>query len=190
MSLEKLLGKVEEDAKKEIEALKKESAVELEKMDVEKKQQMEELRKDKEKELDSEREKVLLDYEKEKEFQLNMELLKTKKQLLEEASLAAKKSVGDSAKEQKHEMLRKKVQEVEGVIGEKSLVFVASGKKREMSGIFQGVPVENIIEKGNVKNDSFVIEGKKFVFRVSLDEIVDQLIQKEKDFFANLLFKK
>ncbi len=190
MSLEKLLGKVEEDAKKEIETLKEESAVELEKMDVEKKQQMEELRKEKEKELDSEREKVLLDYEKEREFQLNMELLKTKKQLLEEASLSAKKSVGDSAKEQKQEMLRKKVREVEDVIGEKSLVFVASGKKREMSDIFQGIPVKNIVEKSSIKNDSFVIEGKKFVFRVSLNEIVAQIIEKEKDFFAGLLFKK
>ncbi len=190
MSLEKLLSKVEEDAKKETDTLKKESIVELGKMDAEKKQKMEELRKKKEEELEAEREKTLLDYEKEKEFQLNMELLKTKKELLEEAASSAKKSVGDSAKEQKQEMLRKKVKEVEEVIGEKCLVFVAPGKKQEMLDIFQGIPANNIVEKSSIENDSFIIEGKRFVFRVSLDEIVDQVIEKEKDFFARLLFKK
>ncbi len=75
---------------------------------------MEELRKEKEKELEAEREKVLLDYEKEKEFQLNMELLKTKKQLLEEAGLSAKKSVGDSAKDQKQEMFKKRYERLKG----------------------------------------------------------------------------
>ena len=190
MSLEKLLDKVEKDAQKEIEALRKEHSLVLEKIDSEGKEKVEELKKEKEEELEKERKKILADYEKEKEFQLKMELLEMKRNILEDAASSVKKEIEKIDLSRKKEIFRKKAKEAEKMNGKKFLVFVSSGKKKEMEDVFEGVPKENVVEKKIGEKEGFVIEGQNFVFKVTLPAIVDEAIEKEKDFFAGLLFKR
>ncbi len=190
MSLEKLLDKIEKDAQEEIEALRKEHSLALEKIDSERKEKVEDLKKEKREELERERKRILDDYEKEKEFQLKMELLEMKKNILEDAASSMKKEVKEINLSRKKEIFRKKAGEAEKVNGRKFLVFVPSGKKKEMEDVFKDVPKKNIVEKKIGEEEGFVIEGKNFIFKVTLSDIVDEAIEKEKDFFARLLFKR
>ncbi len=190
MKLEKLLEKIKDDAKKEINALKKEHSLEMKRIDEKGEEETERKTKEKENDLKKEREKILNDLEKEKEFQLKMDLLKEKKKLINEASLHVKKDIENLSFSEKKKIYQKKMEEVSDFLNKNCLVFVASGKKKELVSVFKGVPEKNIIERNGKIGDDFVIEGKNFVLNVSLADFVDKKVEEDIDFFADLLFKE
>ncbi len=190
MSLEKLLKKIEKDAEEEIESLKKEHALEIEKIEKEGRKRIQDVKKEKEEKIEKEKERSLEDYEKEKEFLLNMDLLKTKKDLLEEAVNACKEDIGKFSLAEKKKLLKKKVESIKDFLGEKSLVFVAQGKKKDYADIFEGVPGKNIVERKGVADDELVVEGKDFIFKASLCEMVDEVVKDEEGSLAKVLFKQ
>lgn len=190
MKLEKLLSKIEEDTKEEIDSLQKQQKIDLKKIEEKEKQRLLKVKEDLEKKLAKEREKVLEDYRKDKEFSYEMELLVLKRRLLEETKLQTKESIKDFSFSQKKEILQKKLLEnITFSEDKKFTVFVPTGKKKEFASIFNEVSDENIKEK-KMDEDGFVIEGERFVYDVNLSLIVDEVVEKESDFFARLLFKE
>jgi vacuolar-type H+-ATPase subunit E/Vma4 len=189
MSLEKLLKKIEEDGKEEISTLKKEYSSLFEKIEKKGNEKIEEIRKAKENEIEKEKERLKEEYEKEKDFLLKMELLNTKKEVLSLSAKQCKEEIKNISLSEKKELFSKEIKEAKNFLDENSLVFVAPSKKKEMSGLFTGIPEKNIIEKKSVMEDEFIVEGKGFVLRVSLSEIVDKIIEKEEGVLSKILFK-
>ncbi len=190
MKLEKLLSKIEEDTKKEIESLQEQHKIDIENIDKEREKNLQKLEKDLGERLEKERKRVLEDYRGEKEFAHEMKLLTLKKKLLEDAKQNAKEEAEDFSFSEKKEALQKKI--VENNILERTgsfTVFVPSGKKKEFSGIFEGTDTENIKEK-KMDSDGVIVEGERFIYSVSLSLIIDEVIEKESDLFARLLFKE
>ncbi len=190
MSLEKLLNKIKEDAEKEKESLKKKSGLEMEKMDKEGEKRIDFLRQEKEKDLAEERKKMLVDYRKEKTFEMNMKLLELRRDLMEESIFKVKEKVSGLPALEKKDLLKKGLKKVEGRIGRDCLVSVPSGKKQELADIFKEFSDKEVMEKDIGFSDGFSIETDKIVFKASLSGFIDEAIEKEKDFFSRLLFKQ
>ncbi len=189
MSLEKLLKKIEDDGKEEINTLEKEYSSLFGKIEKEGSEKIEEIRKAKEFEIEKEKERLKEEHEKEKEFLLKMELLNTKKEILSLSANQCKKEIKNISVSEKEKFFSKEIKEAKDFLDENSLVFVATSKKKEMSILFPGVPEKNIIEKKSIMEDEFIVEGKGFVLRVSLSEIVDKIIEKEEGVLSEILFK-
>jgi vacuolar-type H+-ATPase subunit E/Vma4 len=190
MSLEKLLKKIEEDGREEINSLKKEHGVLIEKIEKEKEERITEIKDRKEEELEKERKRLLEEHEKEKEFLLKMEILGLKKKTLSKASLFCKEEIKKLSVSSKKEIFKKKTLEFEKFLDENCLVFVPSSKKKDFVEIFKKVPEKNIIEKGKVTDDEFIVEGKGFVLKVSLSDVVDEIVEKEEGLLSEILFSK
>ncbi len=188
MSLEKLLKKIEEDGREEINSLKKEHGILMEKIEKEGKEKIKEIKDRKEEELKKERKRLLEEHEKEKEFLSKMEILRLKKKTLEEASSFCKEEIKKLPVSSKKEIFEKRIEGFEKFLDENCLVFVPPSKKKDFIEIFKGVPEKNIIEKGKVIDDGFIVEGKRFVLKVSLSDVVDEIVEKEEGLFSNLLF--
>jgi vacuolar-type H+-ATPase subunit E/Vma4 len=189
MSLEKLLKKIEDDGKEEINTLEKEYSSLFQKIEKEGSEKMKEIKKIKETEIEKEKERLKEEYEKEKNFLLKMELLNTKKEVLLLSTEYCKKEIKNISESEKKELFSKEIKEVKDFLDENSLVFVALSKKKELTGLFPGVPEKNIIEKKSVMEDEFIVEGKRFVLRVSLSEIIEKIIEKEEGLLSEILFK-
>jgi vacuolar-type H+-ATPase subunit E/Vma4 len=190
MSLEKLLKKIEDDGNEEINALEKEYSSLFERIGKEGSERIEKIKKEKEIEIEKEKERLKEEYEKEKDFLLKMELLNTKKEMLLLSAKYCKKEIENISTSEKKELFLKEIKEAEGFLDENSLVFVAPSKKKEVFNLFKGVSEKNIIEKKSVMDDEFIVEGKGFVLRVSLSEIVDKIITKEEGVLSEILFKE
>lgn len=190
MSLEKLLKKIEEDGKEEINSLKKAHDDLMEKTEKEGEKRLKEIESKKEKELEREKRRLLEEHEKEKDFLLKMDILKLKKKVLSEASFFCKEEIQQLSTSAKKEIFRKRITRFEEFLDENCLIFVPPSKKKDLVEIFNKVPEKNIIEKQKVEEDSFVVEGKGFVLKVSLPDVVDEIIEKEEGLFSEILFSK
>jgi vacuolar-type H+-ATPase subunit E/Vma4 len=190
MELEKLLKKIEEDGREEINSLKKENDVLMRKIKKEGEEKLTEIKDRKEVETEKERKRLLEEHEKEKEFLLKMEILELKKKTLSEASLFCKEEIKKLPASLKKEIFKKRIASFEKFLNEHCLVFVPSSKKKDFVDIFKKVPEKNIIEKGKIADDGFIVEGKRFVLKVSLSDVVDKIVEKEEGLFAEILFSK
>ncbi len=189
MKLEKLLSKIEEDTEKEIESLQGQYKLDIENIDKEQEKNYQRLERELDEKLEKERKRALEDYHGEEEFAHEMKLLVLKKKLLEDAKQNAKEKAEDFSFAEIKEVLQKKI--VENNILERTgsfTVFVPSGKKKEFSSIFEGTDSESIKEK-KMDSDGVIVEGERFVYSVSLSLIIDEVVEKESDLFARLLFK-
>ncbi len=190
MKLEKLLSKIEEDTKEEITDLQEQYKLKRKKIDEDGKERIEKLEKELEEKFKKEKEKALEDYRKEREFAHQMELLSLKKKLLEEAKEATKKDTRELSLEKKKEILEKKLSENMSISEDmKFTVFVPEYKKKDFVSIFSDIDSENIKER-KMNEDGFIVEGERFVYEVSLPLIVDEIVEKESELFARLLFKE
>jgi vacuolar-type H+-ATPase subunit E/Vma4 len=185
MNLDKLVQEIRGEGQKEINSLRKESELMLAEIDKEKQEQLNLLSQEKEKELIKEKEKALSDYQKEKEFQFNMELLRLKKKLIKEAVSFSQKEAKKLSISEKKEILQKKLKEIKNHLNGDYSVSVSQGS--QLNDIFNNVSVK---EKELGFNDGFIVENNKFFFNVSLDNLIDEISEKENDFFAQILFKK
>lgn len=183
--LEKLLAKIEEDGEKEIDSLEKDAALEKEKIKKEGEGELERIKKEEEEKLEREKKRVVSDYYRNKEFQLNMELLSLKSRLLEQAKKAAQEEANNLSVEEKKRIFQRVLEEQSLPEDDTAVVYVKPSLKSVFSDIFEE---DKMVEK-DISSD-FVIEGEKFVLEVSLPTAVEEVIEKDSDFFVRLLFKK
>ncbi len=190
MKLEKILKKIEEDTEKEIRDLKESHAQRIKKIDEEREKLLNERKEEKERLLTRERNLLLEEHKKEVKFSFKMSLLKKKRSLLETAIDDAKKDIKKISSLQKKELFEKRVKRVEKILDEKCLVFISPGMKKEIGKIFRGIPEKNIIERKEEKENGFTIEGKRFILMITLENIVDEVVEKNQEIFSYILFEK
>ncbi len=187
MELERIVNEIKREAGKEIESLKKDHRLELERIDREGEEKLKKLQKEEEKRLNEEKRKALSDYQKDKEFQLKMDLLKLKKILFSEAVLKVKRRAQEFPSFKKKEILGRKAESAKKNLENDCLIIFPYGKRDELSGIFKDFPSERIKEKEIGFNDGFLVESDKSVFKTSLNDLIDEATEKEN---VGLLFQK
>jgi len=190
MSLENLLNQIKKEANEEIDSLEKGGSSDLAEIDRQGEEGINLLRDKKEKDLSEEKEKILTNYEKEKDFEMGMEVLTFKKEIMKKAISKIKEIAKDLSVHQKKEIFRKKIEEIKGKIKGDCLVFVPHNRKNEFSDLFKEIGQEKIRKKELGFEDGFVIESSEFILGVDLSGLVDQMIEKEKEFFFPLLLNR
>ncbi len=187
IKLEKLLNKIEEDGKKEVELLEKDAQLEIEKIRKEGEMVYQQVREEEDSKLEKEKRRFLEDYRKEKEFKLNMEILELKTNLFKKATKEAQKDGEIISSQEKQEIFKKIVENINHPISESSRVSVNSSLKLDF---LEGLSIsKESIFRNNTDND-FTIEDTDFIIEVSLSAVIEERVNKESDFFAKLLFKK
>ncbi len=187
MQLEKLINQIKKETQKEIETLKQEHDSVLEKINRKQEKEIKEIEKQQEKKTDKHRKKILMNYQKDTEFQIKMQALKLKKELISQAISQAKQQANNFSIEQKKKIFKDKIDEINKYLKDDYIVFVPKSKKNDFNGI---VDLNKVQEKELNFSNGFVIENDKIIFEVSLDSLIDELIEKDNDYFANVLFKK
>ncbi len=189
MPLEDLLAKVKDEKREKELALKREHKTALENLDSQKRQEMEELRDSLEKELNEKKNDLLTKKERKKSFELKMERLETKKELLQEAKKEALSRLEDLPVEKKKEIYLSMLKDEIDLIKEADDIFIPRGKKDKLSPILTeaGINTEPI-EKELEFKEGFLIQGGRWKLEVTLEEIVERLISRDKKSFVNLLF--
>ncbi len=187
MEIEKLLQEIKKEGEKEKKEIRKEYELILDKIREEGEAEIKSLTEKEEEVLEKEKDRLLSECKDKEEFNARMRLLDRKKNLF---SLAIKKAKGGafslSDKEKKEIYLR----EIESIdIGEEDLIIKVPPKKQDyFSEILQKINGKIREEDTLVFEDGFIIEGPKFLLEVTLSGIVEQKIEDEKDYFANILF--
>ena len=189
MPLEDLLAKVKDEKREKELALKREHKTALENLDSEKREEMEDLRDRLEKELADKKEDLLTKKERKKSFELKMERLELKKELLKEAKAEALKRLNDLSVEKKKHIYLSMLKEEIDLIKEAEEISIPEGKKEKLAPILKeaGVEIEPTEKRLDFK-EGFLINGKRWKLEVTLEEIVERMISRDKKSFVNLLF--
>ncbi len=185
--LEKLLNKIEEDGKKEIELLEKDAQLEIEKIRKEGERACQQAKEEEDSKLEKEKKRFLEDYRKEKEFKLNMEVLELKTNLFKKAVKEAQKESENISPEEKQQIFKRIVDNINHPVRESSKVRVNSTLKLDF---LEGLSISKDSIVRNSTDVDFTIEDTDFLIEVSLPAVIAETVDKESDFFAKLLFKK
>lgn len=180
MPLKLLINQIKKEAEERKASLQKEHERELKEIDLKFKKEEEELKKSFDLELEKEKEQTVSSYKEKKEFELKMELLSLKDELINKAVSKAKKSLLEMPFEEKKDFYRKKIEELENISFKR--VIVPQEKKEQFKELFPKVEItEGDFEEG------FIVEGEGFSFEVSLPSIVDEVVSNDKSYFLSLL---
>ncbi len=188
MSLDKILNEIKKDTEKEIEELEKKHSLELKKLDKKKQKELDSLKNKREEELNEAKKRALADYEEGKRFESEMKILNLKNNLLEEAALGLKEEMKSFSASEKKDIFERELDRFDKYLSESFTVSVPLGKKEEYLDLFN--EKAEIQEKEIGHDDGFIIESDKFLFSVNLSDLIDQAIEKEKDYFIKILFQK
>lgn len=189
MPLEDLLAKVKDEKREKELALKREHKTALENLDSKKREEMEALRDRLEKELADKKEDLLTKKERKKSFELKMKRLELKKELLKEAKTEALKRLDDLSVEKKKHIYLSMLKEEIDLIREAEEIFIPKGKKEKLTPVLKeaGVKTEPTERDLDFK-EGFLINGKRWKLEVTLEEVVERMISRDKKSFVNLLF--
>lgn len=180
MPLKLLINQIKKDAEERKASLQKEHESEIKEIDLKFKKGAEELKQSFELEFEKEKEQTVSSYKENKEFELKMELLSLKDELITKAVAKAKKLLLEMPFEEKKDFYRKKIKEIENISFKR--VIAPRGKKEQFKELFPKAEItEGVFEEG------FVIEGEGFSFEVSLPSIVDEVVSNYKSYFLSLL---
>ncbi len=188
MEIEKLLQEIKKEGEKEKESARKEYELMFDKIDKEKEAEIEALVEREENLLEKEKERLLAEYKEKEKFNARMRLLGIKKNLLYLATERAKNAAFALSDKEKKKIYSKEIESVDIGKEEKLVIKIPLGKRDFFAEVFGKIEGE-IREEGDlVFEDGFVIEGSRFIFEVTLGGIIEQQIEDEKDYFANILF--
>ncbi len=189
MPLEDLLAKVKDEKREEELALKREHKTALENLDSRKRAELEEIKNDLETELKERKRDLLTKKEREKAFDLKMERLELKKELLKEAKEEILSKLEDLPIEKKKDIYLSSLEEEKDLLKEASEILVPKGKKEKLAAILKeaGVEKEPLARELDFK-EGFLVRGGRWKLEVTLEEILDRQISRDKKKFINLLF--
>lgn len=177
MSVKLLTDQIWKEAEKEKESLRKSLNGEIGRIDRIYQEKIKAVEKNLRIDLEKEKEKEISSYKERKDFELKMERLLLKEELLNKAVSKIKKDFSGLPLK---EVYKKKLAELKSLSPVK--VIVPLGEASLFKEIFPGIK----IEEGSIKN-GFIVEGEKFFFEVSIDLIIDETVSNEKGYFSSLL---
>ena len=189
MPLEDLLAKVKDEKREEKLALKREHKTALENLDSEKRSELEEIKSDLQSELEDEKSDLLNKKERKKAFDLKMKRLELKKDLLEDAKNEILERLEGLSGEKKKEIYLANLKEEEDLLEEADEILVPKGKKEKLAPILKEAGIEKeLVEKELDFKEGFLVRGGRWKLEVTLEEILDRQISRDKKKFINLLF--
>ncbi len=190
MPLEDLLAKVKDEKREEELRLKREHKNDLENLDSLKREELESLRDELEAELQRKKKMLLSKREREESFGLKMKELGIKKELLEEAKGKVLEELQNLPVEDKKEIYLKSLKEEKELIDEASEIVIPKGKKEKLTPILKeaGIVMSPVEEDLDFK-EGFLIRGDRWLLTITLEEILNAEIERDKKSFVNLLFE-
>ncbi len=189
MPLEDLLAKVKDEKREEELSLKREHKTALENLDSQKRKELEDVKAKLEKEFEEKKKNLLSKKERAKSFDLKMERLEVKKRLLEKAKEEVLRKLENLPVEKKKEIYLANLEEEKELLKEASEILVPKGKKEKLAPILRQVGVKREpIEKDLDFKEGFLIQGGRWKLEVTLEEILEKQISRDKKKFINLLF--
>lgn len=191
MTIEDLISQIKKAAEKEIEMLKKEHNLDIQKIDKGAERRIAEKKKQLDSELEKEKKERIVRYSEEKEFLLRMEKLAFKEKLINKILAKTKDNLKKLFFEDKRKIYEKKIDEIKNLVNEKFTAFAPKGKINEVKNLLDKSGLGNVIvlEKDLGFEDGFILEGEKLLFELTLEGIFEELAVKEKGYFSSLLFK-
>lgn len=189
MALQDLVKKVEISTREEIEKLEKESSLKKEEIDKRFEKEIGNIEKETEEEIADLKEKELERVQKEAKHKFEMKILLEKNRMLTESLERLKEELKNSSIEEKKEIIRKEFETIKPFIGEGVVIHIPKGKK-EMTSLLKeiGASEMEIIEKDLPFEDGFLIKGEDFFVEISLEKIIDEILQENKEHFTKELF--
>ncbi len=189
MPLEDLLAKVKDEKRQEEKSLKKEHRAALEDLDNRKKEELESLKKKLERELEEKKKDLLGKKERQTFFNLKMKRLELKKELLEEAKSQALKDLEDLSVEKKKKIYLNYLKEEKELLEEASEIAVPEGKRKKLTPILKEAGIgKDPVERDLDFNEGFLVKGGRWKLEITLEEILEKQVERDKKEFINLLF--
>ncbi len=142
-----------------------------------------------EEELRNVHEKLLADYRKKREFELRMDLLEEKENLLQSATEELLEEILALPFEKRKELYVKALERNKHLFREEFTLFVPRNRMREAGEIFSAIGLSpRTEEEGTERKEGFLIRGKDFIFVLSLEELIKNTVEERKDYFVKTLF--
>ncbi|MGM0439167.1 MAG: hypothetical protein ACQEP3_01880 [Patescibacteria group bacterium] len=189
MPLEDLLAKVKDEKREEELALKREHKTALENLDSEKRAELESIKDELQKEFGEEKESLLTKKERQKSFELKMERLDLKKELLEKAKEEALKKLEDLSVEEKKDIYLANLKEEKQLLEEAEEILIPKGKKNNLAPILKEAGVDQKPQEKDLDfSEGFLVKGGRWRLEITLEEILERQISRDKKKFVNLLF--
>ncbi len=190
MPLEDLISRVREDTESEKRRIITEHEMLISEKESEKEEQILRKKKDLSLALEKEKDKIVSDYRKEKEFILRIKLLEEKRKLFAKALSGAKKEIFSLSPEEKRKIYVRRLKEAKTMIVGNVSVCVSPGMKDEAEKIIRESGISaDVNEKDIGVKEGFFIEGVDFSMFLSLEDIVHEEVERNKGHLVNLLFK-
>ncbi len=189
MPLEDLLAKVKDEKRQEEISLKREHKNALENLDSQKREELENLKEELEKELEEKKRDLLEKKERQESFNLKMKRLEIKKELLEQAKEKVLEDLEDLSVEKKKEIYLNQLKEEKELLEEAAEIAVPEGKKSKLAPILKEAGIsKDPVEKDLDFSEGFLVKGKRWKLEVTLEEILERQVSRNKKEFINLLF--
>ncbi len=190
MPLEDLIAKVKDEKRKDILSLEKEHRKAVAKMEQEYEEKIDQLKERFRKEKKEKKENILKNKEREESFNLKMKRLNLKKKLLKEAEKEALKEAENLSQSKKEALYLEKIKEAGDLMEEAKEIVVPKEKESEAKSILKKVGAEDKMKTGEVEfKDGFLIRGDKWSSTISLDSILNGMIEDNKKKFVKILFE-
>ena len=189
MPLEDLLAKVKDEKREQELSLKREHKTALEDLDSKKREELESVKDELEKDLEAQKKDLLTKKERAKSFDLKMDRLEVKKDLLEKAKEKVLEKLEGLPVEKKKEIYLANLKEERELLEEASEILVPEGKKDKLAPVLKQAGVDmDPIEVDLDFKEGFLVKGGRWKLEVTLEEILEKQISRDKKKFINLLF--
>lgn len=189
MPLEDLLIKVKQDKAQEEQQIRADHQRYLEELKQNKMQQISSLQKELDNALAKKKKNFLAEKERKKSFSLNMERLELKKELLQKAKDKALEKLLALPLEKKKPLYLKKIKEEMPILQEAKEIIVLPSRSQEILQLLQTIGLDKKIREENIGlKDGFLARGENWFLSVSLQEILEEYIERDKKKFINILF--
>ena len=189
MSLEDLLAKVKDEKRQEEVSLKREHKNALENLDTRKRDELERVKKRLDNELEEKKRDLLEKKERQEAFNLKMDRLELKKELLDEAKAKVLEDMEKLSIDKKKEIYLSSLKEQKDLLNEADEIAVPEGKKKNLEPILKEAGIKITPKEKNLDfGEGFLVKGERWTVEVTLEEILEREISRNKKKFVNLLF--
>ncbi len=190
MPLEDLLVKVKEEKNLEIEKMKEDLQKDFKFLDQKFGKELQEIESELEKDFQKKKESLLKKKEREYFFKLKMKELELKKELFEEVKQKVLLKLETLSFEDKKKIYLKRLEEEKSFLEESSDIFVSKGKKEKLEPIIKSVGIKKDTKELDFDfGEGFLVKGDRWTLSITLEEILNKEIDKNKKEFIDLLFK-
>jgi len=189
MPLEDLLAKVKDKRRQREIEMKKEHQERLDEIKERKKKEYEDLKSDLDNRYSEKRQELFSKKLRTEEFDLQMERLELKKELLEEAKEKTLEDLEDLSEKEKAEIYLKRIKKEKDLLKDASKISVPKGKKKELEPILKEAGIEKSPEEKDLEfKEGFLFSGDRWSVSITLDDILNSKVKKERKELVNLLF--